>query len=220
MKKLIVFDWNGTLLSDTQACMDADNHVLKAFGGKPVDLKTYRDTIIIPAIDFYVQHGCNRKEIQQKSQKVSEVFHTFYESRAAKCRTRQGAKQLLKWLGRLSIKSIILSNHTVVGINDQLKRLGLKGLITEVLANSSLNSSFIGRNKREKIDNYIKTHNYRPKDVIIIGDSPEETEFGKELGVSTVAITNGYCSKKRLKAAEPDYLVHSLNEFQKIIKQS
>ncbi|MFA6549934.1 MAG: HAD family hydrolase, partial [Candidatus Gracilibacteria bacterium] len=69
MKKLIVFDWNGTLLSDTQACMEADNHVLKAFGGKSVDLKTYRDTIVIPAIDFCVQHGCNRKEIQQKSQK-------------------------------------------------------------------------------------------------------------------------------------------------------
>jgi len=220
MKKLIVFDWNGTLFSDTQACMDADNHVLKAFGGKPVDLKTYRDTIIIPAIDFYVEHGCNRKGIDQKSQKVSEVFHSFYEPRAAKCRTRQGAKQLLKWLSHYSVKSIILSNHTVIGINNQLERLGLTNLVSEVLANSSLDSSLKGRNKKEKLANYIKTHKYDPTDIFIIGDSPEETEFGKELGVGTVAITNGYYSEARLKVVEPDHLVHGLNEFQKIIKQS
>ena len=60
---------------------------------------------------------------------------------------------------------------------------------------------------------------YNPKDVFVIGDSPEEIEFGKELGVGTVAITNGYYSEVRLKMAKPDYLVHSLNEFQKIIMQ-
>ncbi len=220
MKKLIVFDWNGTLLSDTNACMDADNHVLKAFGGKVVNLKTYRNTIIIPAIDFYVQHGCSRNEIQQKSQKLNEIFHSFYEQRAAKCRTRQGAKELLQWLSRHSIKSIILSNHTVIGINNQLERLGLKKFVSEIVANSSLDNSLKKRNKKEKLAQYLKTHKYNPKDVFIIGDSPEETESGKELGVGTVAITNGYYSESRLRAAKPDHLIHSLNEFKKIIKKS
>ena len=67
MINLIVFDWNGVLLADTRACMATDNHILKTFGGKPVSLKVYRDTIIIPSIDFYSQHGCDKKLLLKKN---------------------------------------------------------------------------------------------------------------------------------------------------------
>ena len=45
MKKLIVFDWNGVLLSDTVACLDADNYMLKQLGAKPISLKRFRETL-------------------------------------------------------------------------------------------------------------------------------------------------------------------------------
>ncbi|MCK4354838.1 HAD family hydrolase [Candidatus Parcubacteria bacterium] len=219
MKKLIIFDWNGTLLSDTRACMDADNHVLKIFGGTPVDLKTYRDTMIIPAIDFYTQHGCDKEELQRKSQKLGEVFHSFYELRAAKCRLRQGAKLLLKWLSHHSIKSVILSNHTIKGINNQLNRLKINKYIFEVLANSALDSSMKRRNKKEKLKDYLEKHNYKPSETLIIGDSPEEIEIGKKFGLTTIAITRGYHSTSRLRAAEPDYLIHNLSELIEVLKK-
>jgi phosphoglycolate phosphatase len=220
MKKLIVFDFNGTLLSDTRACMDADNRVLETFGGKAVDLKTYRDTIIIPGINFYIQHGCRRARLELKSREVGQVLHTFYETRAAKCRTRRGAKKLLEWLQKNGIGSVILSNHTIAGINRQLKRLGLDHLITEVLANPAPGMTLKSRSKKEKLIDYLATHNCNPKDALIIGDSPEETEIGKELGIGTVAITDGYYATSRLKKAKPDYLVHNLAEFQRIVQDS
>ncbi|MCU0653013.1 MAG: HAD hydrolase-like protein [Candidatus Pacebacteria bacterium] len=220
MKKLAVSDFNGTLLADARACMDADNHVLKTFGGKPVDLKTYRDTIIIPAINFYVQHGCRREELEIKSREVGEVLHTFYETRAAKCRTRRGAKQLLEWLRKNRIATVILSNHTVEGITGQLKRLGMDQLVTELLANHVRGNTLKNRNKKEKLRYYLEISGCNPKDAIIIGDSPEETEIGKELGICTVAITDGYYAKWRLKAARPDYLVRNLAEFREIINKS
>ena len=49
MIKLVIFDWNGVLIADTRACLEADNYILKEFGGKPVSLKVYKDTIIIPS---------------------------------------------------------------------------------------------------------------------------------------------------------------------------
>ena len=98
MIKRLIFDWNGTLIADTLACMEADNHVLKAFGGRPVDLNSYRDTIIIPAINFYVEHGCDREELIKNSKKVGETFHRYYEPRVLKIRTRRNAKKLLEFL--------------------------------------------------------------------------------------------------------------------------
>ncbi len=217
MKKLIVFDWNGTLLSDTQACFEADNTVIKYFGGQPINLQTYKDTIIIPAIDFYSQHGCDRKEMEENIQRVGEVFHSFYEPRAAKCRTRRGVQKLLTWLKYHSVISIILSNHTITGINNQLVRLGINDYISEVLANASSNYSFIGRNKKEKLEIFVNKRGYKPKDILIIGDSPEETEIGKTLGIETVAITGGYYSEARLKTAKPDHLISNMSELQEII---
>jgi len=220
MLKLAVFDWNGTLLSDTRACLDADNQGIKFFGGTLVNLKQYRETIIIPSAIFYVKHGCNEKKIKKNIKKLGEVFHKYYEKRVAKCRGRKGAKIILEWLTKNSVKSIIISNHTVKGIEFQLKRLGIKKYILDILANSSQNASFKRRNKLEKLKDYLKVHKYKKNEILIIGDSPEEVEIGKALGIKTVAITHGYYSTARLKAAKPDFLISNLGELKTIVEES
>ncbi len=126
MIKLVVFDWNGTLIADTLACMAAYNHVLNIFGGREVNLKTFRSTIILPVIDFYIKHGCKRIELLQNSKKLGEIFHAYYESRVLKLRTRRNARKLLEWLYKHNIESIILSNHTEKGIKSQLQRLHIE----------------------------------------------------------------------------------------------
>lgn len=217
MIKLVVFDWNGVLIADTRACMAADNHVLKTFGGRPVDLKTYRDTIIIPSINFYIKHGCNREQLIRESDKVGGIFHSFYETRATKVRTRRGAHKLLDWLSRNSITSIILSNHTVSGISFQLDRLKIKKYFKDVLANTELDSSMKKRNKEQKLTEYFNNRKLKRSEIIIIGDSPEEVEIGRRLQITTVAITNGYYSKKRLLDSKPDHMIDNLEELTRLI---
>lgn len=218
MIKLIVFDWNGTLIADTKACMDTDNHVLKVFGGKQVGLNTYRNSINIPAIDFYVDHGCNRELLQKESEKLGNVFHTYYETRVAKIRTRRNADMLLKWLNDHNIDSIILSNHTVEGIRFQIKRLSIEKYFKEIIANTALDSSMKHRNKKIKLLHYFKKSQLKPSEVIVIGDSPEEIEMGKQYQINTVAITEGYYSKRRLIMSKPDFLINNLDELINIVK--
>src|SRR3989338_2644785 len=123
--KLVVFDWNGVLIADTRGCLEADNYVLKAFGGKPVSLKVYRDTIIIPSLTFYTMHGADEKELRSNTEKWGRIFHDYYGRRVSKVRSRKGVRKLLKWLGKNNIKSIIMSNHLLDDIKLQLKRLKL-----------------------------------------------------------------------------------------------
>lgn len=218
MIKLVVFDWNGTLFSDANACMAADNHILKFYGGKPVNLKTFRETIIIPARDFYVRHGVKIDRLIKNSEEQGEVFHSFYEERAKKCRARKGAREILKWLKSNSVNSIILSNHTTRGIAFQLDRLKFGGYIETVLANSELDTAMKKRNKFEKLKDYIKTKNYGKDEILIVGDSPEEAEIAKGLGIKSVLITDGYYSNSRLRDSKPDYIIKNLKQLKKIIK--
>lgn len=217
MIKLVVFDWNGVLIADTAACHATDNHVLKHFGGKPVNIKTYRDTIVIPAIEFYSQHGCKKETLLKKSDELGKVFHAFYEPRASKVRTRIGAKDILKWLEKNGIKKIILSNHTIDGINIQLRRLRINQFFPLLLANSSGETSMKKRNKFEKLALYIKERKLNLQQILIIGDSPEEIEIGKRLGIHTVAIINGFYATWRLKEKNPEFVISNLNQLRGII---
>ncbi len=194
MIKTVIFDFNGTLLADTSACLEADNHVLKTFGGNPITLKIYKDTVSIPAMNFYSVHGCDKNELMKNSGRLGKVFHEFYEKRATKLRSRKNAKSLLKWLHENNIESVILSNHTVAGISYQLERLGM-----------------------EKLKDFLKSSNLQKEDIIIVGDTCEEIEIGKNMGIKTVAITGGYYSAARLRKGGPDFLISDLGELINIV---
>jgi len=66
----------------------------------------------------------------------------------------------------------------------------------------------------------MKVKKHKKDDIIIVGDSLEEIEIGKNLGIKTVAITNGYVSTARLKAAKPDFLINTLTELIDIVENS
>ncbi len=75
-----------------------------------------------------------------------------------------------------------------------------------------METAFKGRAKQNRLENFLKKHNLQAKEVLIVGDTIEEIEIGKKLGVLTAAITHGNCSATRLKKAEPDYLINTLRE--------
>ena len=45
---------------------------------------------------------------------------------------------------------------------------------------------------------------------MIVGDTEEEIEIGRELGLVTIAITDGMCSTSRLRSMKPDFLIDTL----------
>lgn len=219
MIKLVAFDWNGTLFSDTKAILDAVTQVLKLFNLKPVSLKTFQKHFDVPVNKAYIKLGVPEDELNKKSFQVSETFHAYYEPRASKVRTRAGANELLKWLFEKNIKSVIFSNHINEPIKKQLKRLKIEKYFSGILANSEIHTTLKGRSKKEKLKNFIENNKVDPNEIIIVGDTLEEIEIGKELGLFTAAITHGNCSTARLKSAKPDYVIKNLKEVIDIIKK-
>jgi len=216
MIHLVTFDWNGTFLADTQACMDAGNHVIETFGGKPLPRNAYSKVFDFPTLEFYCNQGADREAMIAND--YAGVFHEYYEPRASKCRTRRGGRKILSWLDDKSIDSVILSNHIKGAIIKQLQRLSIEEYFAEVLANEDIRSTASGKNKVQRICDYLSKNNYDPSQAVIVGDSPEDVGIGKELGMGTIAITDGYFSTPRLRASNPDYVIGNLAEMIHILE--
>jgi phosphoglycolate phosphatase len=136
MIKLVAFDWNGTLFSDTKACTKAVNEVLKVLGKKPVTVRDYQDHFDVPVTKTYIGLGITEKDVTTKSALIAKTFHTNYENKAQNLRTRANARKLLTWLHNRHISSIIFSNHIKNKIELQLKRLQIDNYFEGVLANA------------------------------------------------------------------------------------
>ncbi len=219
MIKLVAFDWNGTLLSDTKPVVDADNMVLKKLGLPPITVSQFRDIFAVPLAEYYAACGVGRELYLKRSREVEGWFHAAYEERAKRVRTRSGARQLLHWLEERKIASVIFSNHTYEGIHFQLQRLDIAQYFSEVLARDIHNGPVEKRIKGPKLEAYIEAHNYKKSEVLIVADGIEEIEIAKTLGISCATITGGYTSAARLKGASPDFLIHSLIGLEKIIEK-
>lgn len=218
MVKLVAFDWNGTIFADTYAILESVNEIFKSVNLKSISLTTFQKHFDVPVRNTYLALGIP-KEIVKREAELAKIFHSFYEIRVAKVRTRAYAKNLLAWLFKKNIKSIIFSNHIDEPIKKQLKRLKIEKYFSEVLANSYLETALKGRSKHEKLLSFIKNNNLSAQEILLVGDTVEEIEIGKELGAITVAITHGNCSTARLKVIKPDYLINSLKDVIDIIKE-
>jgi phosphoglycolate phosphatase-like HAD superfamily hydrolase len=219
MIKLVAFDWNGTLFADTNALVKGVNNVLEIFGLRSASILDYQEHFDVPVSKTYIGLGVSEKDFEKNSLLIAETFHPNYEAAAAKVRTRSNTKRLLRWLKDKKIPSLIFSNHIEDKIILQLKRLKIDKYFSTVLANYHIQSVHKTRFKKEKLKEHIKIEKLKPKEVLIIGDTVEEVEIGKELGCTTIAITGGSCTRKRLKSAKPDFIINNLSEVIPIINK-
>ncbi len=220
MIKLVAFDWNGTLLDDTQATLKSNNYAFKAWGLKTITLEQYQNTFHIPLIDYWKKLGYKQEVIDSNFLRVEQQYHLHYEKLEGQCPARKGTKVTLQWLEKNNIKSAIYSNHTKLHINKSLERLGIKKFINPVIArNINDKSLHYKRGKGPKLHEYVKTKHFKNSEVISIGDTEEEIEIAKEFGYHSVAITGGWNSERRLKKHRPDFLISNLKQLIPIIKK-
>lgn len=217
--KLAIFDWNGTLLADTRMAWVASNECLKFYGRPPISYEQQLETFDFPIIHYYKRNGCDIDEVLRTKDEANEIFQTAYNELAVKARTRRGARQLLAWLNDQNIDCIILSNYIVERIEEQLERLKIRQYFSHISANTCNGTSILNAtNKLERISDFMIKRGYQPANAFIIGDSKEEPDIGRHMGITSIGITGGCINEKRLRAAKPDHVIGALPETIDILK--
>lgn len=63
----------------------------------------------------------------------------------------------------------------------------------------------------------LKRMGVSPKEAVMIGDSPVDTEAARAAGMQVGLVSHGFVPREEMFASHPDWLVESLNEFIEIL---
>lgn len=212
--KVVVFDWNGTLLHDTYAVLAAFNAAFIRHAFRQVEMEEFQRCYDPPYERFFENLRMPKEMIPLVKKDIVQTFHDIYEPLSRQSPMRVGSDDVLEDLAKRGIKPVILSNHLVPSISSHLKRLGLSAFFgaSDVLANNCVEDQLKGIQKGSRLENYLTLQGIKPEEVAIVGDTPEEIVIQKkyDLGMS-VAITGGCASEDRLRAA--DHIIHEQPEL-------
>ncbi len=219
-QKLAIFDWNGTVIADTRQAWVASNKCLEFYGVEPISFKRQLETFDFPIIHYFKRNGCCIDKVLETKEQSNKIFQDAYDELAANARTRRGARDLLGWLTANDVTCIILSNYLTHKIECHLKRLKIDHYFSYVSANNCDGTSIISStNKLERISEFMIKRGYLPDNAFIIGDSKEEPDIGRHMGITSIGITGGCINESRLRSANPNHLISNLSKTKDILSK-
>jgi HAD superfamily hydrolase (TIGR01509 family) len=205
MFKHIIFDWSGPIKDILDSHFWVVTKMFEKVGIKGVTLEEMRENWEQPYMLFY-----NKYVPEWTLKDEQRIFHEVIsrEDCPEPC-SYKGIVELIKKLKKKGVSMVVLSSDPVNTIFPEIKKFGLENVFSEVIANV--------HDKGEEIDELIEKNGFDPKETVFIGDTNHEIEVGKQAGVKTIAVTWGFCTEKRLRATNPDYLVYNIKELEKIL---
>src|ERR1039457_934325 len=91
--KHVIWDWNGTLLDDADACVEALNRMLDKRRLPTVDVRQYRDAFTFPVQDYYRTLGFDFTKDDWDA--VAREYHKYYRVASMNSPLREGAIESL-----------------------------------------------------------------------------------------------------------------------------
>lgn len=192
-KKFIVWDWNGTLQDDFTVSLAATNMNLQNLGKPEIEAGTYRECFDVPIDRLYRNLGLSEEEITHCLTSMQDNYFETYDKMVAHVDFRPGAREILDFTSAQSITHVILSNHLVEAIAKDLHRLQKRDAFHDILAWPNRETQF-AHPKGDLLAVFMKRHDFRSENGMIVGDTPEEVKIARAFGLVSVALSDGYNS--------------------------
>jgi len=189
LPNLLIWDWNGTILDDTDLCLAIENELLRERGMKEITKEWYLDHFAFPIEPYYRQMGYTFET--ETYDAVAAQFMERYNNRYRSCPVRSGVKTVLTQASACGIRQTLLSVTEQTALKAQVTRLGLDGYFGELLGLSDQ----LGQSKVERAKAYMKRIGIDPKDALFIGDTDHDVEAARAVGCPCVLLTGGHQSK-------------------------
>lgn len=193
----IVWDWNGTLLHDIHAVIDATNAAFAELGLPPITLERYRELYCVPVPRFY-ERLMGRLPSEREWEVMDESFHRHYWLRAREAGLVEGAAELLaaqKAAGRTQSLCSLAPHDRLVplvqthGIADHFVRVdGATG------PSGSGKASQMARH-------LLSLHGVEAERTVVIGDAVDDALAAAHVGARAVLYTGGSHSRASLETA-------------------
>lgn len=192
-KKHIIFDYNGTILYDTEVCVEVLNELLNSHDKPSVTEHFYRDHFHFPISSFYKNIGF---DFQRESfEDLGHRYMSQYFNNLHRCRIYSGLRDLLVELRKNKIKTSILTALNHQALHEQLLHFQLESHFDAAfgLPDHKAHSKIA---RGHELMNHM---GFLPEETLIIGDTDHDLEVGINLNIDVILLADGHQSEQRLQ---------------------
>jgi len=203
MFKNIIFDWSGVVKDNTLDQLEVVNKIFIKFGAEAISLEEFKENWVQPYMLFYNKYlpDISREEEQ-------DAFRKFVLE-CPKSNPYGGIVDLIKKLKESGAMISVVSSDVPETLIQEIEEFGLSGFFDNVV--------YDVHDKTKGAREIVAKNNHKKEEAVFIGDSNHEIEAGKDIGIKTIAVTWGFSTEEKLKALDPDYLVHNIKELEEIL---
>ena len=188
----VIWDFNGTVISDMQAGIDATNEMLVA-RGLPVlpDMETYRRAFLFPVEQYYRNLGFDFEKEDYKTV-LAPQWVSLYNIYSRKSPLFDGVRELTAALRKAGVRQSILSASEREMMEAQLREREALSLFDEIWGNDSIHA--YGKNALAA--EWRKAHTHAQ--AVLLGDTTHDFEVAREMGADCILVAAGHHDKARL----------------------
>jgi phosphoglycolate phosphatase-like HAD superfamily hydrolase len=181
----VVWDWNGTLVADLDATVEAVNEVLAAFGGPRISPDDYRRHYRRPVRAFY-EYLFGRELDHPTWLRIGELWHLEYHRRLEAIALAPGASE--------SLAAIVCAGHTQsllsMWLHDPLLRQVDRHGIAHWFVRVEGDRSGQGDLKSASMARHLKTLGLPADQVVVVGDALDDVEAAEAVGARAVLVAS------------------------------
>lgn len=207
MKKLVIFDLDGTLLNTIADLANSTNHALKQCGFPEHEVSEY---------PFFVGNGINKlferalpesERNEENILKVRKEFIPYYDKHNADFSIPYpGIPELLETLQEKGLMLAVASNKYQSATE---KLIAHYFPTIRFVAVFGQREGIMPKPDATIVNDILSIAKTNKKDVLYVGDSGVDMQTAINSGVTSCGVTWGFRPRTELEAFKPDYIVDS-----------
>lgn len=189
----IVWDWNGTLLDDTDICIETINVLLAERNIPTIDRQQYLSVFGFPVKDYYQRIGFDfeKEPFEIPAHRYIEIF----SSKLEQCRLHKGVLEVLNIFKQRGLIQLILSASEQQILEHSLQLFGIEKWFASV---AGLNNHF-AQSKTDIGKRMLNDLGISPSEACLIGDTTHDFEVASAMGCHCILIANGHQMAEKLE---------------------
>lgn len=187
----VIWDFNGTILSDVELSVEGLNLLRQRRAMAPVTVEEYRDAFGFPVQNYYRGVGFDLEH--ESFADISREYHEYFFARMHRCRPHRHIPELMRELRERGLRQFVLSAMEETELRRILDELNLATCVDAIYGLRDL----LGRSKVVRGQDLMRDHDLQPASAVMIGDTDHDVEVARILGITPISLTLGHQSPHR-----------------------
>lgn len=204
MIKLIIFDFDGTLVDSREVSVMIFNQLAQKHNVKKIE--NLESLLKLPLLERFKALKVPLYKVPFLASDITKL----YKDSLINIKMFTGIRDLLIKLNGRGYQLAIISSNSESNIREYFHQNQL-----DVIGTIMNSANIMGKDK--VIKKLLTTHKLKPDEVIYVGDEVRDIKACKKIGVKIICVDWGFDPVDLLKENQPDYIVGSVNEILSIL---